>query len=88
MQETELIDLIKKIVAVVCATTEYAEENESGERFIMYPNRLEVSNPGGLYGRLTLDGLGKTKVHNPRQAEKQKSADCGGVKTPFLYFRS
>lgn len=148
------------IVAVVCATTEYAEENESGERFIvnkrldgtipqmlesalafvqqnmktstvvdenghrkdvgeypikavreiilnalihrdysihtenepirleMYPNRLEVSNPGGLYGRLTLDGLGKTKVHNPRQAEKQKSADCGGLKTPFLYFRS
>ncbi len=127
------------IVAVVCATTEYAEENESGERFIvnkrldgtipqmlesalafvqqnmktstvvdenghrkdvgeypikavreiilnalihrdysihtenepirleMYPNRLEVSNPGGLYGRLTLDGLGKTKadVRNP-----------------------
>ncbi|MBR4628887.1 MAG: hypothetical protein IKO57_00365 [Treponema sp.] len=32
-----------------------------------YPNRLEVSNPGGLYGRLTLDGLGKTKadVRNP-----------------------
>ena len=127
------------IVAVVCSTANYAEENESGERFIvnkrldgtipqmletaiafvqqnmatstvidesghrkdvseypikaireiilnalihrdysihtenepirleMYPDRIEVTNPGGLYGRLTLDSLGKTKadVRNP-----------------------
>lgn len=33
----------------------------------MYPDRIEVTNPGGLYGRLTLDNLGKTKadVRNP-----------------------
>ena len=127
------------IVAVVCATEKYAEENSAGERFIvnkrldgtisqmletalafvqqnmatstvidehgqrkdvseypvkalreiilnalihrdysihtendpirieMYPNRIEISNPGGLYGRLTIDELGKTKadVRNP-----------------------
>lgn len=127
------------IVAVVCATEKYAEENSTGERFIvnkrldgtisqmletalafvqqnmatstvidehgqrkdvseypvkalreiilnalihrdysihtendpirieMYPNRIEISNPGGLYGRLTIDELGKTKadVRNP-----------------------
>lgn len=127
------------IVAVVCATNNYAEENEEGERFIvnkrldgtidqmletaiafvkqnmatstvvdengqrkdvseyplkaireiilnalvhrdysiytenepirieMYPNRIEISNPGGLFGRLTIDELGKTKgdVRNP-----------------------
>lgn len=127
------------IVAVVCATGNYAEESESGERFIVnkrldgtipqmletglafvqqniakstvidetghrndvseypikaireiilnalihrdysihtenepirieiYPNRLEVSNPGGLYGRLSIDDLGKVKadVRNP-----------------------
>lgn len=127
------------IVAVVCATDNYAEENEEGERFIvnkrldgtidqmletaiafvkqnmatstvidengqrkdvseyplkaireiilnalihrdysiytenepirieMYPNRIEISNPGGLFGRLTIDELGKTKgdVRNP-----------------------
>lgn len=127
------------IVAVVCATENYAEESNSGERFIvnkrldgtipqmletgiafvqqnmsvstvvdetghrkdiyeypvkaireiilnalihrdysihtenepirleMYPDRIEISNPGGLYGRLTLDELGKTKadVRNP-----------------------
>ena len=127
------------IVAVVCASKEYAEESEAGERFIvnrrldgtipqmlesaiafvrqnmrtstvidgdgrrcdvseypvkavreiilnalvhrdysihtendpirieMYPDRLEVSNPGGLYGRLTLDEPGKVKadVRNP-----------------------
>lgn len=127
------------IVAVVCATEKYAEENNVGERFIvnkrldgtipqmletaiafvqknmaistivdetghrkdvseypikaireiilnalihrdysihtenepihieMYPDRIEISNPGGLYGRFTLDELGKTKgdVRNP-----------------------
>ncbi|MBR5647306.1 MAG: putative DNA binding domain-containing protein [Treponema sp.] len=127
------------IVAVVCATSNYAEEASSGERFIVnkrldgtipqmlesglafvqqniakstvidntghrndvseyplkavreiilnalihrdysihtenepvrieiYPDRLEVSNPGGLYGRLSLDDLGKIKadVRNP-----------------------
>lgn len=131
------------IVAVVCATEKYAEENNVGERFIvnkrldgtipqmletaiafvqknmaistivdetghrkdvseypikaireiilnalihrdysihtenepihieMYPDRIEISNPGGLYGRLTLDELGKTKgdVRNPFIAE-------------------
>lgn len=127
------------IIAVVCATENYAEESEAGERFIVnkrldgtipqmlesalafvqqniakstvidetghrndvseypvkaireiilnalihrdysihtenepirieiYPNRLEVSNPGGLYGRLSIDDLGKVKadVRNP-----------------------
>ena len=127
------------IVAVVCATDKYAEESESGERFIvnkrldgtipqmletaiafvnqnmatstvidetghrkdiseypikaireiilnalihrdysihtenepirieMYPDRIEISNPGGLYGRLTLEELGKSRsdVRNP-----------------------
>ena len=127
------------IVAVVCATKNYAEESESGERFIVnkrldgtipqmlesglafvqqniakstviddtghrndvseypvkaireiilnalihrdysihtenapirieiYPDRIEISNPGGLYGRLSIDDLGKIKadVRNP-----------------------
>ena len=36
-------------------------------RLEMYPDRIEVTNPGGLYGRLSLDDLGKTKadVRNP-----------------------
>lgn len=29
-------------------------------RIIIYKNRIEVENPGGLYGRLTIDELGKT----------------------------
>lgn len=34
---------------------------------IMYKNRLEIRNPGGLYGRLTIDKLGKTQpdTRNP-----------------------
>ena len=36
-------------------------------RIGIYPDRIEVSNPGGLYGRLTIDDLGKIKadVRNP-----------------------
>jgi len=34
---------------------------------IMYKDRLEIKNPGGLYGRLTLDNLGKVQpdTRNP-----------------------
>jgi ATP-dependent DNA helicase RecG len=28
-------------------------------RIIIYPNRIEIENPGGLYGRLTIDTIGK-----------------------------
>lgn len=34
---------------------------------IMYKNRIEIRNPGGLYGRLSIDNLGKTQpdTRNP-----------------------
>ena len=32
---------------------------DSPIRIILFKNRLEVSNPGGLYGRLTINDLGK-----------------------------
>ncbi|NLC45069.1 MAG: hypothetical protein GX783_12420 [Clostridiales bacterium] len=28
----------------------------------MYDDRLELENPGGLYGRITIDDLGKTSA--------------------------
>lgn len=36
-------------------------------QLIMYENRMEVKNPGGLYGRITLDQLGKIQpdTRNP-----------------------
>jgi ATP-dependent DNA helicase RecG len=33
--------------------------NSSPIRLVIYPDRIEVENPGGLYGRLTVDRLGK-----------------------------
>ena len=40
-------------------------------RIEIYPDRIEVSNPGGLYGRLSIDDLGKIKadVRKPRTKE-------------------
>ncbi len=39
-------------------------------QLIMYDNKLEVKNPGGLYGRLRIDQLGKTQpdTRNPMLA--------------------
>ena len=39
-------------------------------RIEMYPDRIEIFNPGGLYGRLSIDELEKTKgdVRNPFMA--------------------
>ena len=39
----------------------------SGIQLILYSDRLEVRNPGGLYGRLTLDELGHAQpdTRNP-----------------------
>lgn len=36
-------------------------------QLIMYSNRIEITNPGGLYGRLTLDQLGNAQpdTRNP-----------------------
>lgn len=31
-------------------------------QLVMYEDRLEITTPGGLYGRLTLDKLGLSKV--------------------------
>lgn len=44
----------------------YLTENDP-IRIEMYSDRIEISNPGGLYGRLTLDDLGKARadVRNP-----------------------
>jgi ATP-dependent DNA helicase RecG len=35
-------------------------------RILMYANRLVVENPGGLYGRLTIDDLGKERAADTR----------------------
>lgn len=59
---------IREIILNALIHRDYSVHTENEPiRIEMYPDRIEVSNPGGLYGRLTLDELGKTKadVRNP-----------------------
>lgn len=59
---------IREIILNALIHRDYSIHTENDPiRVEMYPNRIEISNPGGLYGRLTLDELGKTKadVRNP-----------------------
>lgn len=59
---------IREIILNALIHRDYSIHTENEPiRLEMYPDRIEVTNPGGLYGRLTLDNLGKTKadVRNP-----------------------
>lgn len=65
------VKAIREIILNALIHRDYSIHTENEPiRLEMYPDRIEVSNPGGLYGRLTLDNLGKTKadVRNPFMA--------------------
>ena len=59
---------IREIILNALIHRDYSIHTENEPvRIEMYPDRIEVLNSGGLYGRLTLDDLGKIKadVRNP-----------------------
>ncbi len=62
------IKAIREIILNALIHRDYSIHSENEPiRIEMYPDRIEVSNPGGLYGRLTINELGKMKgdVRNP-----------------------
>ncbi|SFN79902.1 ATP-binding protein [Proteiniclasticum ruminis] len=51
---------VREIVLNALIHRDYSVHTErSPIRLIMYEDRLELENPGGLYGRITIDDLGK-----------------------------
>jgi ATP-dependent DNA helicase RecG len=51
---------VREIILNALIHRDYSIHTErSPIRLIMYDDRLELENPGGLYGRLTIDDLGK-----------------------------
>ena len=51
---------VREIVLNALIHRDYSiHTDHSPVRVILYRNRLEVENPGGLYGRITVDELGK-----------------------------
>ncbi|MCK8061269.1 MULTISPECIES: ATP-binding protein [unclassified Fusibacter] len=54
------IKAIREIILNALIHRDYSVHTErSPIRLIMYEDRLELENPGGLYGRITVDNLGK-----------------------------
>ena len=54
------IKAIREIILNALIHRDYSQHTETAPtRLIFFSDRLEVENPGGLYGRLTLDNLGK-----------------------------
>ena len=52
---------IREIILNALTHRDYSRHTESSPiRILFYTDRLEVENPGGLYGRVTIDTLGKT----------------------------
>ena len=51
---------VREIILNALIHRDYSTYTEDSPiRIILFKNRLEVSNPGGLYGRLTINDLGK-----------------------------
>ena len=54
------VKAIREIILNALIHRDYSDYTESSPiRVIFYADRIEVENPGGLYGRSTLDNLGK-----------------------------
>lgn len=54
------IRAVREIIINALIHRDYSINTESSPiRIILYTDRLEIENPGGLYGRLTIDNLGK-----------------------------
>ena len=62
------MDAVREIVLNALVHRDYSRYTETMPiQLILFSDRLEVRNPGGLYGRLTLDQLGKVQpdTRNP-----------------------
>jgi len=54
------VKAIRELVLNALVHRDYSINTESSPiRILMFSDRLEIENPGGLYGRLTIDNLGK-----------------------------
>ena len=62
------IKAIREIILNAIIHRDYSIHTENDPiRLTIYDDRIEVTNPGGLYGRLTLDDLGQARsdIRNP-----------------------
>lgn len=57
------IKAIREIILNALVHRDYsAHTDRSPVRLVLYEDRLELENPGGLYGRITIDDLGKASA--------------------------
>jgi ATP-dependent DNA helicase RecG len=57
------IKALREIILNALVHRDYSiHTDQSPVRLVMYENRLELENPGGLYGRITVDDLGKVSA--------------------------
>ena len=57
------IKAVREIVLNALVHRDYSVHTDrSPVRLVMYEDRLELENPGGLYGRITVDDLGKVSA--------------------------
>lgn len=75
------IKALREIILNALMHRDYSIHSEGTPvQLIMYKDRIEIINPGGLYGRLTLDSLGKIHADTRNQSlthilEVQKTAE-------------
>lgn len=65
------VKAVREIILNALIHRDYSMHTDrSPIRLVMFEDRLELENPGGLYGRITIDGLGKASAdtRNPYMA--------------------
>jgi ATP-dependent DNA helicase RecG len=77
MDRTEYpIVVLREVVLNALIHRDYSIHTQSMPiEIVMYKDRLEIKNPGGLYGRLTIDKLGKVQpdTRNPALARAMET---------------
>jgi len=57
------IKAVREVILNALIHRDYSKHTDcSPVRLVMYEDRLELENPGGLYGRITVDNLGKVSA--------------------------
>lgn len=73
------MDAVREAILNALVHRDYSLHTEGMPiQLVMYSNRIEITNPGGLYGRLTLDQLGNAQPGYPKPGSCYRNGDPGG----------
>ena len=79
------MDAVREVVLNALVHRDYSRYTENMPiQLTMFSDRMEVHSPGGLYGRLTLDQLGKVQPGHPKSLPGHRHGGAGPDGKPAI----